>query len=403
MLHSHHALLDLQLRKYRTNGRVKILLRCLDEIFLFKVHRPSPMVTKGMNAKMATRCLALSMLLGSRGAYITNKLLLIGPDLSYGNYSVLYLAVITENYAVVRRLLRCIAQTSTNGDPHKHTLNILTSLPYPLIERAVLNSDARTLRLLVQHGANINIHSHGRRHPIIEALTLMVTAEPPDPRHICTLHILLKASGTSDANIPRDLINTHSYAWFHAPQALRIFKQHTRRKDIYSGGERTADFYIRPSELSLGFYNTYVAISPKLPDIAFFTLLVATYLSMTSSQTRLRMLGNFFVLDVLVPWWLCHPLASYDGSALSSALAVAKRRELENEFFHKVVQVWLCFAPIAVLMFSVGVPGASSGNDDATGFGWAVAAGGMLLLGCGFSFWFARRRGFTFAYYTRLY
>ena len=129
-------------------------------------------------------CLALSLLLQNHGIYITYKLLATGPDLSYGNYSALYLAVIMANHAVVRRLLRCIALTSTNGSPQKHTRNILSSLPYPLVERAVLNSDARTVRLLVKHGADLDTYSRDRRHPIVEALTLMVTTKPPDPRHI---------------------------------------------------------------------------------------------------------------------------------------------------------------------------------------------------------------------------
>ncbi|KAM7201673.1 hypothetical protein V8F33_003222 [Rhypophila sp. PSN 637] len=341
IIYSHHLLLDQQLREYRKKDKLRVLIRCVETI----------RGTRQADSKMATRCLSLSLLLRERGATKTHKLLTIGPDLSYGNYGALYLAVILGNYPVVRRLVH---SKHAGQDKIKRTM---ASLPYPLIERAVLNSDVRSLRLLVKSGANIDTHTPTHRHPLVEALNIMVNSVSPDPRHILIFYTLLKAVGKSNRNAPRDIIRSQSYNTFDGARAIHMLRLTARPYDI-----NQAESFIQPKAIHVKLYSLWLELKWLVPAIfaSIFLVLFAknTYTSF-SLEMCARMLGVFSLLGFALPVWFNRQLAIeaglYDkigiGLITTPALwLLGKGDQLTspaNEYCKRLVHFWLCFAPLA--------------------------------------------------------
>ncbi|KAM7207214.1 hypothetical protein V8F20_002480 [Naviculisporaceae sp. PSN 640] len=354
MIYSHHLLLDQQLKEHRKKDKLKMLVRCVETI---KGATP-------VDPRMATRCLTLALLLRDRGAHKTNKLLTMNPDLGYGKYGTLYLAVILGNYPVVRRLIRCMLSNT-----RKETSQALVSLPYPLIERAVQNSDTRTLRLLITHGANADTHTEAHRHPLVEALTSMVNSKDPDPRHILIVYLLLKATGKSNRNLPRDLIRSQSYNVFDAARAMHIFRLYTNRSII-----REAESYVQPKKMHVKLYNLWLDLKDLSGGLLVSVLLVLfiknTYTSL-KLQTFVRMVVVFFVLGICVPVLLYYPLAAQAGllgswtknaytSPPGARATGQETRSPVKEFSVKLVGFWVCFAPLAAfLIFAPPNPSAA--------------------------------------------
>ncbi|KAK0621668.1 hypothetical protein B0T17DRAFT_299547 [Bombardia bombarda] len=280
ILHSHHALLDLELGKHR--DRLRLLANCLQGLSNMP---PQP----ALDRKMATRLLGASLLLRGRGA-MTKRLLDMEPDLSYGNYTSLYVAVLSNNLPVIRRLVSQIKST-----------DVIRDLPFPLVEIAVSRGHVRAVYFLVKHGADVNKYTNSP--PLAIALARIASHNGSDPCYLRIAYILLKA-GADVKHCRRQ----------HLAPAVLAFRDQVNVRFFNSVA------YIKPTAADMAFLYLRRFIVGKWIWILVLVSFVAHYATGTLtiegfSLSKLRLLLSYVLL-------LCLPIMYYRQPQLRSRIAV---------------------------------------------------------------------------------
>lgn len=197
VVHSHTALLDAMLARYRGRQRLELLLACLQSL----LDMASPALSPGM----AGRLLLAQLLLRRDRLGIARLLLRMQPDFKRGNYACLLAAVVARDYHTTREILHSIR------DPA-----VVAELSYPLIEYAVDCVDVHILHLLMTCGARMRPHDDDLRRHSSSALERLIARLTPECHpSIIMLVCWLLAAGWSPATCPP----------YHRARALVILRK----------------------------------------------------------------------------------------------------------------------------------------------------------------------------------